>query len=70
MAADFRNAEFASAAALALFVRNNPSLPTSAGWAVIPLASGTFQVFGTIDIATAVLTGLTLGAQGYKITGQ
>lgn len=69
MAADFRSAEFASAAALTLFVRNNPTLPTSAGWAIIPQASGTFQVFGTIDVATVVTTGLTLGPQGYKIAG-
>ncbi len=69
MAATFRSAEFVSAAALSMFVRNNPTLPTSAGWAVVPLASGTFQVFGTIDVATIDITGLTLGAQGYKITG-
>lgn len=69
MAATFQSAEFASAAALALFVRNNSAITGSAGWVIVPQSSGTFQAFGTIDLATVVLTGLTLGAQGYKITG-
>lgn len=67
MAADFRSAEFVSAAALTMFVRNNPSIVITA---IVPLASGTFQVFGTIDLATVVITGLTLTTRGYTITGQ
>lgn len=69
MAVSFQSAEFASAAALSLFVRNNSAITASAGWAIVPLSSGTYQVFGTLDPATANITGLTLGAQGYKITG-
>jgi hypothetical protein len=67
MAATFRSAEFVSAAALTMFVRNNSVNLTIT--AIVPLASGTFQLFGIIDVALIDISGLTLGAQGYKITG-
>jgi hypothetical protein len=69
VAASFRSAEFVSASALTMFVRNNPTLSITA---IVGLPSGTFQVFGMIDLVANPIdaTGLTLGAQGYKIAGQ